>query len=103
MGTRVSELDIFPEEYRPDIAHALEILKEGGCREVHIFGSVAEGRPRLDSDIDLAVRGCPPRHFFKLLGRLLMQLDHPVDLVDLDREPRLASFLEKHGLVIHVE
>ena len=103
MSTPVSELGMFPEEYRTDIEHALEILKEGGCREVHVFGSVAEGRTRLGSDIDLAVRGCPPRLFFKLLGRLLMQLDHPVDLVNLDREPRLAGFLEKHGLLIHVE
>ena len=36
------------------------------------------------SDIDLAVHGCPPQQFFHLLGRLMINLEHRVDLVDLD-------------------
>jgi len=102
METHVSELNSFPAEYQEDIKQAIEILKTGGCREIHLFGSVAEGRAYAGSDIDLGIRGCPPQHFFSLLGKLLMQLNHPVDLVDLDKETRLSSFLEKHRLLIHV-
>ena len=95
-------LERFPPEFHADIRRAVEILKEGGCTEVHIFGSVAEGRIREGSDLDLAVRGCPPDRFFALLGRLLAQLEHTVDLVDLDRDARIAAFLTKHRLAVHV-
>lgn len=102
MKTHVSELSQFPVEYQKDIKQAIEILKAGGCREIHLFGSLAEGRSRRDSDIDIGVRGCPPQHFFPLLGKLLMQLNHPVDLINLDNKTHLSSFLEKHGLLVHV-
>lgn len=100
----VSELrlDRFPPAFRADIQRAVAILKEGGCAEVHVFGSVAEGRLREGSDLDLAVRGCPPERFFPLLGRLLTELEHPVDLVDLDRDTRIAAFLTKHRLAVYV-
>jgi len=64
-----SILETFPKAYRADIERAVQILREGGCQEVHVFGSVAEGRIRKGSDLNLAVRGCPPRNFFPLLGR----------------------------------
>ena len=102
MKSRETNLESFPQEYRSDIERAVEILKEGGCREVHVFGSVAEGRAREGSDLDLAVGGCPPRSFFRLLGRLLTELEHPVDLVNLDTASRLREFLRKHELLVHV-
>ena len=103
MIDRTSMLEKFPESYRADIAQAVAILKEGGCSEVYVFGSVAEDRTRAGSDIDLAVRGCPPERFFPLLGRLLMTLKHPVDLVNLDHASRLNDFLQNHKLLVHIE
>jgi predicted nucleotidyltransferase len=102
MTIQASGLEVFPEEYRADIERAVQLLKTGGCREVYVFGSVVEGRTREGSDLDLAVRGCPPGSFFPLLGELLTELEHSVDLVDLDREPRLVGFLQKHELLVHV-
>ena len=102
MTGQISTLQIFPEDYRADIERAVQILRRGGCSEVHVFGSVAEGRTRKGSDIDLAVRGCQPERFFSLLGELLTELEHPVDLIDLDRESRLVGFLQKHWLLVHV-
>ena len=95
-------LDRFPAEFHADIRRAVDILKEGGCTEVHVIGSVAEGGVREGSDLDLAVRGCPPERFFTLLGRLLAELEHSVDLVDLDRDHRIAAFLSEHQLAVHV-
>jgi len=55
------------------------------------------------SDIDLAIRGCPQGIFFHLLGKLLMELDYPVDLVDLDRQDAFAQYLEKEGELIPID
>lgn len=91
-----------PDEYRADVARAVEICKAEGCQEIFIFGSVAANRHRPQSDLDIAVRGCPPKNFYRLLGRLMDELTHPVDLVDLDTEIRVAEFLEREDQLVHV-
>lgn len=91
-----------PAEYKPDMDRAIRILKEGGCAEIYLFGSIAEGRATPHSDIDLAVRGCPPEKFFALLGELMVELEHAVDLVDLDADASLAEFLQQHAELLHV-
>ena len=91
-----------PEEYRADVDRAAEICKEEGCREVYVFGSVATGRHGPRSDLDIGVRGCPPERFYRLLGRLMEELTHCVDLVDLDLETRVTEFLEQEGQLRHV-
>ena len=89
-------------EYRSDVERAVEISKEEGCREIYLFGSVAVGDIGPRSDLDIAVRGCPPERFYSLLGRLMDELSHTVDLVDLDVETHVAEFLEEERQLIHV-
>jgi predicted nucleotidyltransferase len=84
----------FPKPYRRSLQRAVEILKEADCTEVFLFGSLAGGQVRNNSDIDLAIRGCPKGKFFHLLGRLLLEVDHPVDLVDLESQTAFAHYLE---------
>ena len=84
-----------PQTYQQNLIRAVEILKQGGCTEVYLFGSLTSGRFHELSDIDLAVRGCPPGNFFPLLGKLLVTLDYSVDLVDLDKNLAFAHFLEQ--------
>ena len=71
-----------PEPFQNDLNLAVKILKEAGCKEIYIFGSVAAGNARENSDIDLAIRGCPPDvSFFGLLGELLhckLSFDNPL-------------------------
>ena len=50
----------------------------------------------------IGVRGCPPERFYRLLGRLMDELSHPVNLVDLDFETRVAEFLEQEGQLVRV-
>lgn len=83
------------ETYRADIRRAAEILRDAGCTDVYLFGSVSRGDE--GADIDLAVRGCPRGRFFHILGRLLLELNHPVDLVDLDRSDAFSRYLEEEG------
>jgi predicted nucleotidyltransferase len=86
-----------PQAYQQDIRRAVEILTQAGCTHVFLFGSLTGGKVRGGSDIDLAVRGCPRGGFFHLLGQLLLELDHPVDLVRLDRQDAFARYLEDEG------
>lgn len=86
-----------PETHQKDIYRAVEILREGGCSQVFVFGSLASGGATRASDIDIAVRGCPTGVFFHLLGKLMLKLDHQVDLVSLDYEDDFARHLEEEG------
>jgi predicted nucleotidyltransferase len=86
-----------PDILQADVSKAVQILKEEGCTEVYLFGSGATGRVRAESDVDLAVRGCPQGHFFSIVGRLLWELERPVDLVNLDAQDAFAQYLEKAG------
>jgi predicted nucleotidyltransferase len=91
-----------PKTFEKDIQRAVQILREEGCSEIYLFGSTATGHARAESDLDLAVRGCPRGHFFSLIGRLLVELDHTVDLVDLDRHNAFAEFLQKEGTLVQI-
>ena len=101
MNTK-KEIEQLPGAFRKDIERAIKILKAGGCQEVYLFGSAVEDRLTPTSDIDIAVRGCPNGAFFKLQGRLLMELEHAVDLVDLDQDLDLSDFLDREALLVHV-
>ena len=91
-----------PEPYKSDIQLAVEILQAVGCSEVYIFGSRASGSTSAGSDIDLAIRGCPKGRFFHIMGKLFLELEHPVDLVDLDSQVSLANYLEEMGELIQI-
>jgi hypothetical protein len=86
-----------PADIQSDITRAVAILKEGGCSAVFLFGSGAAGTFTERSDLDLAVQGCPPEAFFRLLGRLLYELDRSVDLIDLDAPDPFAQMLQREG------
>jgi predicted nucleotidyltransferase len=98
----MNEIARLAEIYQKNIYRATEILREAGCTDVFLFGSLAAGEIRDNSDIDLAVRGCPKGQFFHILGRLLLELDYPVDLVNLDRRDAFGRYLEKEGKLIPI-
>ena len=85
------------EHFQKDIDLAVKILKEAGCQEIFIFGSLANGEASADSEIDLAIRGCPPRLFFKTWGKLLRRLEHSTHLVDLDEDNPQVEYIKKWG------
>lgn len=79
----------------------VSILVAAGVTEAWIFGSVAHGTPRPESDVDMAVAGCPPDRFYRLAAELERALALPLDLVDLDHAPSdLAEAIRTHGLRI---
>ena len=90
-------LSMLPKEFQKDVNSAIEILKNAGCNEIFIFGSLITDTYREDSDIDIAIRGCLPENYFALLGQLLTTLSRPVDLINLDREDAFSKYLEREG------
>lgn len=90
------------ESYEKNIRLAVEILKDAGCREIFLFGSLAENSFREGSDIDIAVRGCPKGKFFKVLGKLLLKLDFHVDLVDLDEDDAFPLYLIQNERLVQI-
>ena len=82
-------------ELREPIAQA---AGRRGARDVRVFGSVARGEERPDSDVDLLVSLEPGRTLLDL-ARLELELEdllgHPVDVVTADglREPVRSAAL----------
>lgn len=75
------------------------LVDEFGVRRVVAFGSLAAGRFRRGSDIDLAVEGLPPERFFRADARLAWELAVPIDLKLLtDCPPLLRKRIEEEGV-----
>ena len=98
----MSTSTVLPKAFEQDIHRAVKILQAGGCSEIFLFGSGSTGHIQPDSDLDLAVRGCPSGSFFSLVGHLLVELDHPVDLIDLDRQHAFAQYLEREDMLVKI-
>ena len=95
------ELEL-PDEYKKELEKAVNLLKKEGCEEIYIFGSLAKDNLNNTSDIDLAVKGCPSGKFFSILGKLMLELNVSVDLINLDKEDNFAKFLKEEGELINV-
>ena len=91
-----------PENYRDDVERAIKILIKEGCKEIYLFGSVVNGSTTDKSDIDLAVTGIRKEDFFEIFGELMMSLDHPVDLINLEKKNRFVNYLKEKGELVRV-
>ncbi len=72
------------KELEVKIAKGIEYLKSIGCKEIILFGSLADGTFDKFSDIDLAVSGIPPLKYFEAIVVLPDILNHNVDLIAFD-------------------
>jgi uncharacterized protein len=66
---------------------AREVLMAFGARRVWLFGSLATGHAKPDSDVDLAAEGLPADIYFKALADLMGLFQAPVDLVRWEDAP----------------
>ena len=85
------------DEIRQLIDRAAMVLKAAGAREVYVFGSAARGLMRQDSDIDLAVSGLPPEHFYRAGGAAEDAIGRPLDLIDLDEVTPFTQYLKEES------
>jgi len=91
-----------PEKYQEDIKKANDFLKNEGCKNVYLFGSMVTGKIHDNSDIDMGVKGLSPNKFFKVYSKLYINLDSEIHLVDFDYDDRFFSLLEKQGEIVEV-
>jgi len=91
------DIQRLPAEYRADVQAVVDLLTRSGAREVYLFGSLVRPSAATVRDIDIAVRGLPPQHFYRAYGQLMMKLDHDFDLVDLDGDGRFIRRLLGSG------
>jgi len=52
----------------PLIQKAALELRRHGASAVYLFGSQGTAIARTDSDVDIAVKGLPPRRFFRAMA-----------------------------------
>jgi predicted nucleotidyltransferase len=83
------------------MAAANLLLSMGAC-QVFVFGSLAKGELRPDSDIDMAVSGLPAKVYFSAVSRASDLLGRPIDLVDLDDDSPLVRHLLASGELVRV-
>ena len=95
------ELNI-PKKYRQDIESATLLLKNEGCKEIYLFGSLVTGKIREDSDIDIGIKGLPEGKFLHLYSRLYFDFDNKIDLVDFDTNEDFFLLLNNLGEVIQI-
>jgi predicted nucleotidyltransferase len=77
-------------------------LKALGGKRVILFGSLAAGKFRKDSDVDIAVEGLSVDAYFEALGIFEEKLgDVSFDLVDLKEAlPTVVKRIEKEGILL---
>lgn len=92
-----------PEKFLQNITKAIDILKNEGCTEIFVFGSLTQLKHTENSDIDLAVKGLPANRYFKTVGKLELELEIPVDVVDLDEDDNnFVRMLKEKGELVRV-
>ena len=72
-----------PQDILLDLRMAGSVLSRYGANQVILYGSMATGTYRPNSDIDLCVEGLPAQNFFRALAECLMSAHRSVSVVDL--------------------
>ena len=98
---RNMELNI-PAKYRNDIAVAANLLKRAGCQSVYLFGSLVTGNTHEHSDIDIGIKGLPPKRFFRVYAELDNHVSHQIDLVDFDENNKFYNLLDSLGELVEI-
>jgi predicted nucleotidyltransferase len=91
-----------PENYRKNLEKAAALLKNEGCTDVFLFGSLVTGNIRPDSDIDIGVKGLAAEKFIPVYSKLYNEFDTPIDLVDFDFEKNMFALLSDLQEVVKI-
>ena len=71
-----------PQDVLLDLQMAGAVLSRYGANQVILYGSMARGTYRPNSDIDICVQGLPAKNFFRALAECLMAARRSVSVVD---------------------
>ena len=76
--------DSLPDIYKCEILKAAQYLKNEGCKEVYLFGSLVTGKYHNDSDVDLGVTGVPAGKYLALYADLMLNMHISFDLLNFE-------------------
>ncbi len=89
-------------EIKDKLKIATEYLKSIGCKEIVLFGSLADGTADRSSDIDLAVSGISPRTYFRTIAEISSIVGMKVDLVTIDYiSKEFKEKIQKEGRILY--
>ena len=83
LPVRTVRIETLPHRYQKDVASAVKTLQRFGAERVILYGSLARGDERADSDLDICVEGIPAENFFSALGECLLHSEHSISVIDL--------------------
>ena len=90
-------LSKIPEKYHLDIKNASVCLKEEGCTEIFLFGSLITGKYSDSSDIDFGIMGLSPRKYIRTYSKLNNIVKNRFDLIDFDENRDMYNLLHSIG------
>lgn len=73
----------FPRDVVSDLREFEKILRQHGAEKIILYGSLARGDYRVDSDIDLCYEGIPAYDYFRVLAECLLLAHRRFNLTDL--------------------
>ncbi|MFN4292564.1 MAG: nucleotidyltransferase family protein [Thermoflexales bacterium] len=71
-----------PNSLVRELEKACSTLVKHGAQRIILYGSLARGDFRADSDIDLCVEGLSPNKFFRAIAECMMSIDRPISILD---------------------
>ncbi|MBE9068146.1 nucleotidyltransferase domain-containing protein [Leptolyngbya cf. ectocarpi LEGE 11479] len=71
-----------PQDVLLDLRMAGSVLSRYGANQIILYGSMARGTYRPNSDIDICVQGLPAQNFFRALAECLMAAQRSLSIVD---------------------
>ena len=77
------------------------VLRAYGVHEAWLFGSVADLKPRLDSDLDLLVTPVAAENYWPLRRDLEAAVGCPLDLYTQDDDPVFVTKVKARGELIY--
>lgn len=74
--------EIYPMDILLDIEKVESILIRYGAEKIILYGSLARGDYRKDSDIDICYEGIPDENYFRVVAECLMEIQRRVSILD---------------------
>jgi predicted nucleotidyltransferase len=100
---RAVQIEALPQRYQKDVASAVKTLQRFGAERVILYGSLARGDAREDSDLDICVEGLPDENYFSALGECLLHSENSISVIDLHSSyGLLRNRIMQEGLVLYV-
>ena len=94
--------ETFPRDILRNIEKIESILIRHGASRIILYGSLARGDYRVDSDIDVCFEGIPNRKYFRVVAEILMETDRRVSMLNFeDAYGHFRERVTKEGKVLY--